>query len=256
MIETGERMLPHLTPLRTFWEHMLRYRFAAHYARGKDVLDIACGEGYGTAGLMAAGAKSVIGFDIAPDAVEHARQRYSVDARVGSALAVPLPDESADLLVSFETIEHLPDPIGFIAEIARLLRPGGQVIISTPEKEHYHLDGPNPHHVHELSHEEFRASLKEHFEITQELAQTDRISRWFYWSRVACFDLMPRVKGGHRIRAGLTRWLNNQSAPFRENPQAFIAGSNSAPMLTKGFVLKPLAQAKKPTFLVAVARKR
>src|SRR5687767_6601798 len=96
MEDTGERMLPETTSAVTFWEHIYRYRFAARFVRGRRVLDIACGEGYGAAALLRAGAASVIGVDISEEACEHARQKYGIDARPGSAEQIPLPSQAVD----------------------------------------------------------------------------------------------------------------------------------------------------------------
>ena len=98
-----------------------RYRFAKDFVRGKRVLDIACGEGYGAAALAKAGASSVVGVDVSADVCDHALRKYGLDARPGDAQAIPLPDRSIDLVVSFETIEHVDDPNVFVRECARVL---------------------------------------------------------------------------------------------------------------------------------------
>jgi SAM-dependent methyltransferase len=160
-------MVPSAADANTFWEHILRYRFAAQFAAGKRVLDIACGEGYGSAGLVAAGAASVIGVDVSPEACEHARTCYKIDARVGTAEAIPIPDTSVDVVVSFETIEHLQQPVIFIKECHRVLAPGGALIISTPNLTVYKQRTPNnPFHQHEMTLEEFETSLGECFQNT------------------------------------------------------------------------------------------
>ena len=107
VINYTERMVPEEAHARIFWEHIARYRFAKDFVRGKRVLDIACGEGYGAAALAKAGAASVTGVDISRDACERARRKYGLDARTGDAQAIPVPDRSIDLIVSFETIEHV-----------------------------------------------------------------------------------------------------------------------------------------------------
>src|ERR1700722_8417852 len=112
----GERMVPESADTLTFWEHIYRYGFALHYVPGKRVLDIACGEGYGAASLQKAGAAQVIGVDVSESACSHARGKYGIDARVGSAEKIPLPDKSVDVVVSFETIEHVRDPGRFLDE--------------------------------------------------------------------------------------------------------------------------------------------
>src|SRR5437868_8858698 len=97
---TGERMVPERAGSETFWEHIYRYRFATGFVRNKRVLDIACGEGYGTAALLQAGAASVIGVDISADVCDHARRKYGIDARPGNALNIPLPGQSVDVVIS------------------------------------------------------------------------------------------------------------------------------------------------------------
>ena len=128
-----ERMVPEEAHARIFWEHVARYRFAKDFVRGKRVLDIACGEGYGASSLAKAGAASVVGVDIADDVCEHARRKYGIDARTGDAQAIPLPDRSIDLIVSFETIEHVASPAAFLQECARVLAPDGHADRLDPE---------------------------------------------------------------------------------------------------------------------------
>jgi len=157
-------MLPDATDDTTFWAHVERYRFACSRARGKDVLDVACGEGYGSAALAKGGARSVIGVDIAPEVVEHARLCYQIDARVGSAESIPVESNSVDLVVSFETIEHVEHPGQFLEECARVLRPGGVLIVSTPNLK-ISKNGPkNPFHCSEMDLQELQNILAKRFE--------------------------------------------------------------------------------------------
>ena len=136
-----ERMVPEEAHARIFWEHVARYRFAKEFVRGKRVLDIACGEGYGAAGLARAGARSVVGIDVSADVCDHARRKYGLDARAGDAQAIPLPDRSIDVIVSFETIEHVDQPGVFLGECARVLVPDGMLIVSTPNRPVYSGEG-------------------------------------------------------------------------------------------------------------------
>ncbi len=156
-------------------EHVHRYFLARHFCRGKDVLDVASGEGYGAA-LLSQVARSVIGVDVADDAVEHAARNYPRDNlgfRKGSGTELPLDDASVDVVVSFETIEHLYDHDRFLGEIRRVLRPGGLLILSTPDRDIYSPpDQPsNPHHVHELTRREFYALVRNHFPVVRYFGQ-------------------------------------------------------------------------------------
>jgi ubiquinone/menaquinone biosynthesis C-methylase UbiE len=179
--DTGERMMPKLSSDDTFWEHIERYRFAARYAKGRDVLDIACGEGYGSAALMRAGASSVIGVDVSEAACAHARARHGVDARVGDAEAIPLGSGAVDAVVSFETIEHVGHPDLFLQECARVLRPGGLLVISTPNKEVYREQTPNnPFHCSEMSYEQYRCLVSRFFRIGRVFGQCTPLA--WYWS--------------------------------------------------------------------------
>ncbi|MBV8834528.1 MAG: class I SAM-dependent methyltransferase, partial [Acidobacteriaceae bacterium] len=105
-------------------EHVHRYVLARHFCRGKDVLDIASGEGYGSA-LLAQVARSVIGVDVADEAIAHAAHNYGCERlsfRLGAAEQLPLADASVDVVVSFETLEHFYAHGQFLAEIRRVLR--------------------------------------------------------------------------------------------------------------------------------------
>lgn len=136
--------------------------------RGKDVLDIACGEGYGSA-LMSADARRVFGVDISEAAIRHAREKYlsitNLQFRAGSATQIPLDDASVDVVVSFETIEHLLEQREMLAEIRRVLRADGILVISSPNKKVYSDDRgyANEYHVKELYFSEFNALLLEQF---------------------------------------------------------------------------------------------
>ena len=118
-------------------EHLARYRFAAERAVDKVVVD--CASGDGTCALtVAERAREVLAFDISEEAVSSARSgatRSNVRFAVASATALPLPDDSADLYVSLETIEHLPDQETFLSEVVRVLKQAGELICSTPDRD-------------------------------------------------------------------------------------------------------------------------
>jgi hypothetical protein len=163
---TGERLTSEFGG-QTEMEHLHRYMLARHLCRGRDVLDIACGEGYGAA-LLGQAASTVIGVEVAEDAVAHAIANYAranLCFRRGDARRIPLDDGSVDVVVSFETIEHIEEQETFLAEVRRVLRPGGKLIVSTPDRDSYSpADRPaNPYHVMELTREEFVTLLNRHF---------------------------------------------------------------------------------------------
>ncbi|MGO9967844.1 MAG: methyltransferase domain-containing protein [Bryobacteraceae bacterium] len=166
MVEfTGERVIPGQVDADLLNEHLARYTFAARLARGKRVLDLGCGAGYGTAEL-ARYALSAIGADVAAEAVDFARDHYRESNLLfeqASCTALPHPAASFDLVVAFEVIEHLENWRGFLCEARRVLAPNGQLVVSTPNRLYYTESrgpgGANPFHVHEFDFEEFRAEL-------------------------------------------------------------------------------------------------
>lgn len=163
---TGERYLPSVGGIIQL-EHVHRYLMARLLARGKDVLDIASGEGYGSA-MLAEEARSVIGVDNSEHAVLHAAATYrmgNLQYRHGACEAIPLDDCSVDLVVSFETIEHHDQHEAMMREIRRVLRPDGLLVISSPDKYEYSevRAYQNPYHVKELYQREFEALIGKHF---------------------------------------------------------------------------------------------
>lgn len=163
---TGERLEARLSGFVEIAEHLHRYALAQALAGGRDVLDIACGDGYGS-NLMAQRARRVIGVDVSAATVAAAASRYRherLEFKVGAADAVPLPASAIDLVVSFETLEHHDQHDAMLGEIKRVLRPGGALLMSTPDRAVYgRRDPANPFHVRELTLEEFEALLRRHF---------------------------------------------------------------------------------------------
>jgi ubiquinone/menaquinone biosynthesis C-methylase UbiE len=174
---TGERVIPGQVNDDLWSEHIARYAFAQQYVEGKRVLDCGCGAGYGTAEL-AQTAEHVTGIDVSEDAIEYARLNYPRPNALyltGSCLDLPFPDQSFDILVAFEVIEHLPNARRFLDECARVLTATGLLIVSTPNKSYYAEtraeSGPNPFHEHEFEAAEFVAELTRLFPHTRLLAQ-------------------------------------------------------------------------------------
>lgn len=155
---TGERLVTTCQRPIAF-EHLHRYGVACALAAGKRVLDIACGEGYG-ANLLADFAQEVVGIDKDPATIAHATRKYqrsNLRFREGDCAALPLADNSIDLVASFETIEHISAHERFLGEIKRVLAPDGVLVISSPDKNEYAKvsQSANPFHQAELTHEEF-----------------------------------------------------------------------------------------------------
>ncbi len=163
---TGERFIPEY-PGDWSPEHYHRYFLARGLVSGKKVLDIASGEGYGSA-ILAQQAQHVTGVDISEQAVDAARAKYqkeNLEYLCGSVTSIPLPDHAVDVVVSFETIEHLTEHDAMLSEIRRVLHPQGLLIISSPDKRTY-SDIPEYHnefHVKELYEDEFVALLHQFF---------------------------------------------------------------------------------------------
>ena len=160
-----ERIVPDETEPGIVALHRKRYEFALPYCEGRDVLDAGCGVGYGTS-FLAARARRVVGVDLDPEAVAYARGRYgahNVEFREGDVQSLDIPDASFDAICSFETIEHLPDGAAFLAEMRRLLRPGGTFLVSTPRADRTELRPANPFHAVELAPADFEALLRTRF---------------------------------------------------------------------------------------------
>lgn len=152
-----------------FW----RYRCVAKCCQGKDVLDIPCGLGWGTSLLR--GCRSLCGVDISPEAINEATARYGDRATfsVGDMSKLAFPDASMDLISCLEGIEHVPPSVGatFVLEAARVLRPGGEMIMSSPHCNDGAHSG-NPCHVKEYTPEELRALVAPCFEVFREEQRT------------------------------------------------------------------------------------
>jgi ubiquinone/menaquinone biosynthesis C-methylase UbiE len=167
---SAERLETHRCNFTTI-EHLHRYAIAKELCTGKQVLDIACGEGYGS-NLLAQIAAKVIGVDIDEATVERAKMVYkkpNLNFIIGTCSSIALENNSIDVVVSFETIEHHDQHEEMLSEIKRVLKPDGILIISTPDKKHYSddLKYSNPYHVKELYLDEFETLIKRHFSYYQ-----------------------------------------------------------------------------------------
>jgi len=164
---TGERTLPDV-PAENYWyrRHLAVYEWIAERAWGRRVVDLACGEGYGSA-VLARTARSVVGVDANPDAFEHARARYTTRTTRCECDAVDTWAGDVDCAVFLQTIEHVPDPDVTLAHVRELIGATGIAFVSTPNVLTLAPKGArksgNPWHVREYRADEFRALCERHF---------------------------------------------------------------------------------------------
>jgi SAM-dependent methyltransferase/glycosyltransferase involved in cell wall biosynthesis len=220
---TGERFIPG-DKGEIKYEHLHRYLLAQVFVKDKAVLDIACGEGYGAA-MLSKTAGSIIGVDIDEQVIEYAGSRYSdcqgLEFRRGSCDAIPLADDSVDVVTSFETIEHHDRHREMMLEIKRVLRPGGILIISSPNRPIYseQTGFHNPFHVKELDYEEFEDLLKQHFKHVE-----------FYGQKLAAGSfIFPLNSRPHSYTAYAGDGGSDvQEAPHLDSPRYFVAVCSDA----------------------------
>ncbi len=175
---TGERFLPGQGGCQLAYEHVHRYLYAARWARGKRVLDVASGAGYGAA-LLAGEARLVWALDLNGPTIRWAREAYGRENLLflqGDATRLPIRTGSVDLVVALEVLEHLENQEGLVQELARVTAHGGAVLISTPDKSTYSgtRDHPNPFHLHEFQKGELLSFLGQHFPEVHLLGQQVR----------------------------------------------------------------------------------
>lgn len=201
---TGERMIPEYNDGQGIHlEHMARYMFASQFVEGKVVLDIACGSGYGSDYLLEKGrACQVFGVDIAEEAIAYSKERYqNPDLKFlsGSVEKIPLEDRSIDVVVSFETIEHVSADaqLRFLSEIKRVLRLDGKLVISTPNSDIYPKG--NKFHIKELSPSEFDSLLGKNFKTVKTLYQGDIECSYIYSKENSADDFSEVLKKTDRM---------------------------------------------------------
>jgi len=207
-------------------EHLVRYAFASSFVKNKKILDVASGEGYGSA-IMAQTASSVIGVDIAEDAVIFAKHKYdlvkNVEFKVGDVTSLEFSAGSFDVITCFETIEHVDDPLEAIREISRVLTKNGLLIVSTPNKKKYsaRYKYENPYHKKELEFDEFCNAFSNAFK---------NVSFYGQFSGAASNIVELKKNGSYFIpgeetivtQADIPKWTNQASSGDAE-PLYYIA---------------------------------
>jgi 2-polyprenyl-3-methyl-5-hydroxy-6-metoxy-1,4-benzoquinol methylase len=175
-----ERFIDNQSEQLIYSEHLVRYKLAARIVAGKKVLDIACGTGYGSAMLAEAGAE-VLGADISPETIHSDTEAYAGRNNLSFMLAdvENLPTEwtgKFDIVVSLETIEHLKSPDQYLKNLKRVLKPGGLLLLSTPNIKVFGQQ--NPYHFHEYEEMELKNDLEQYFAQVKILAQRNALASY------------------------------------------------------------------------------
>jgi len=175
--DISERMVPEFHKGHSIYgEHFIRYEATKQIVAGKTVLDIASGSGYGTK-MIACSAKKVFGVDVSKESVDYAKRNFgakNIEYICGDGESIPLDDGSVDVVVSFETIEHIKDYKAFMKEVNRVLKKDGLLLLSTPNELEF-AEG-NHFHLHEFEQDELVSLIKLHFKNIKMYYQGD----WVY----------------------------------------------------------------------------
>jgi 2-polyprenyl-3-methyl-5-hydroxy-6-metoxy-1,4-benzoquinol methylase len=196
---TGERTLPDV-PEENYWfrRHLVVYEWIAARVAGKRVVDMACGEGYGS-DVLAGAAASVVGVDANPEAHEHARARYVRPNLRFERYLVESFSEPCDTVVFLQTIEHVTDAGAILDHFRSMLAPGGVAYVSTPNLLTLAPPGAeksdNPWHVHEYRADEFETLCQDHFDRVEVLGL-------FHARRLRAHELAIRL-GWDRVHSAL-----------------------------------------------------
>lgn len=180
MSETVERVVPGELSWEAFGlEHQQRYEFFNSFYSGKKVLDSACGSGYGSYHISNFGASSVLGIDISETSISLSKKKYknsNLEFRETDCSDLRILKEKFDVIVSFETLEHLTDPRLFIKSASEILNPGGFFICSTPNKTRLSGAGHiNKYHLNELNYADFYKAMTDYFDINACYHQTETL---------------------------------------------------------------------------------
>jgi len=210
---TGERTLPDV-PEENYWyrRHLVVYEWIAAQVSGRRVVDMACGEGYGSDVLARGGAAEVVGVDANPDAHEHAKVRYTRPGLRFARDLVETFDEPCDAVVFLQTIEHVTNPGEVLERFKELTGPDGVVFVSTPNLLTLAPEGAekseNPWHVKEYRAEEFRDLCEAHFSRVE-------IQGLFHARKLAVHELAIKRFGWDAIhdRLGFTKSFYDRFTP-------------------------------------------
>jgi ubiquinone/menaquinone biosynthesis C-methylase UbiE len=244
---TGERIVPGQVGESLFREHEARYIFASRFVKDKVVLDVACGTGIGTHYLLKAGARSCLGLDIDPATIDYARAAYSgCQFAECDAANLCISDSSIDVVVSFETIEHLRDQLKFLSECHRVLRPGGVLVCSTPDHTVCRWLAENQYHLHEFTAADFTRALETFFVEVRTFGQKNT-NLLLYAGRC----LLSRALHALRLMKTAKRILRWEPPPLAMRSEFGGSTRDSHPEIRPYHAARLVL----PMFVIAVARR-
>jgi 2-polyprenyl-3-methyl-5-hydroxy-6-metoxy-1,4-benzoquinol methylase len=212
--DTGERMLPTQEGEVSivFARHTLTYEYAFQFAEGKKVLDAGCGTGYGS-NMLAARARHVTAIDLSTEALDYCRSHYTapnLEFVQNDVRKLTFRGEF-DVAVSFQVIEHLPDPGAFLETLKQAVVPGGIIVIATPNVRTPRTGaGANPFHCSEMSYDELWTLLGKHFSSFQILgighAKPNALRAFIY--KTPLYRLGKLLKRGSAVKKLANKTLN------------------------------------------------
>jgi ubiquinone/menaquinone biosynthesis C-methylase UbiE len=198
----------------TYRIHLARYVFASKFVPGADVLDVACGSGYGSSYLLRKGAKSVVGADINEDAIKAAItnfQRAGLTFQAAKAEDLPFPADSFDVITSMGTIDHLDDPGAFLLGAQRALRDGGYFICSLLNRE---MITPfpvkeivDPYHKIEYAPLELADLVSHYFGNIKLYGQNCGHKRWWQIRRIVYYIIYRKLHLPYAVPLKMQRFI-------------------------------------------------
>jgi len=232
--DLNERCYPELNSKRVVQDHLSAYEFAAEFVKDEIVLDIACGEGYGSDILKKAGAKEVYGVDVDWYIVEKARKKYpGIRFSQGNAIKTKFSDNKFGVIVSYQTWHHLDGYHNFIPEIHRILKPGGIFLCSVPNRKALYLSPFNrefltKYYKVDFDKEKVELHLKNYF----------RVEQWYGQRIVKNFLINPFVKTGLWLASKLNAKLRQRirkAYTLGRGPEIYpLTGENARYLLFVG----------------------
>ncbi len=222
--------------------HVSRYCLASQFAERNKVLDIGCGEGFGSS-LLSRGAESVVGCDVSAKAINYSNLKYGdgkAEFLVCDGTKLPFEDASFDVVVAFEVIEHIKNPSALLKVVRRTLQRKGVLVISTP-KRIVPVLRLNPFHIREFNYQEFESLLASSFGSVEIVGQEILNPRWKITHRMAPF-LPVRVR---KVLRGL--YSKSKKVPSEQSIFSFDCLDSNVEFVTG-------RRAKKAEYYIAICK--